>query len=232
MSYKKIDDAFIMAAGRGIRLMPLTKKIPKGMIKYKQSSLIVNGINSLRKFIKNIHISVGYKGPILAKHLIEHNVDTIINTNKRGNAWWIFNSIFRKLDKPIFVLTCDNVTQIDFKKIEKDYNKLGKPLCMIVPTKPIDGLDGDFIFRDNNIVNRLSRKKRSDIYCTGIQVLNVKKINISIKKTDDFSILWKRLIKIKQLYVSNVMPKKWFTVDDVKSYRFLKSKKKAPTSGA
>ena len=232
MSYKKINDAFIMAAGRGIRLMPLTKKIPKGMIKYKQSSLIVNGINSLRKFIKNIHISVGYKGPILAKHLIEHNVDTIINTNKRGNAWWIFNSIFRKFDKPIFVLTCDNVTQIDFKKIEKDYNKLGKPLCMIVPTKPIDGLDGDFIFRDNNIVNRLSRKKRSDIYCTGIQVLNIKKINISIKKTDDFSILWKRLIKIKQLYVSNVMPKKWFTVDDVKSYRFLKSKKKAPTSGA
>ena len=29
MSYNKIDDAFIMAAGRGIRLMPLTKKIPK-----------------------------------------------------------------------------------------------------------------------------------------------------------------------------------------------------------
>ena len=182
MSYKKIDDAFIMAAGRGIRLMPLTKKIPKGMIKYKQSSLIVNGINRLRKYIKNIHISVGYKGPILAKHLIENKVNTIINTNEKGNAWWIFNSIFKNFNNPIFVLTCDNVTQINFKKIEKDYNKLGKPLCMIVPTKPVNGLDGDYIFRKKNIIYNLSRKNKSDIYCTGIQVLNPKRINKEIKR--------------------------------------------------
>lgn len=223
MSYKKIDDAFIMAAGRGIRLMPLTKKIPKGMVKYKQSSLIVNGINRLRKYIKNIHISVGYKGPILAKHLIENKVNTIINTNEKGNAWWIFNSIFREINKPIFVLTCDNVTEIDFKKIEKDYNKLGRPLCVIVPTKPQFGLDGDYISRNKNIVYKLSRKIKTDIYCTGIQVLNPKEINKYIKYTDDFNILWKRLMKINQLYVSNVMPKKWFTVDNLENYKNLKN---------
>jgi NDP-sugar pyrophosphorylase family protein len=228
MSYKKINDAFIMAAGRGIRLMPLTKKIPKGMIKYKESSLIVNGINRLRKFIKNVHISVGYKGPILAKHLIENNVDTIINTNGKGNAWWIFHSVFKNLDNPIFVLTCDNVTEINFKEIEKDYNKLGRPLCMIVPTKPINGLDGDYIFRKKNIINRLSRKKKSDIYSTGIQVLDLKNINRTIKKTNDFNILWKKLIEVKQLYVSNILPEKWFTVDDVKSYKILKRSKKKP----
>lgn len=229
MSYKKIDDAFIMAAGRGIRLMPLTKKVPKGMIKYKQSSLIANGIDGLRKYIKNIHISVGYKGPILAKYLIEHNVSSIINTNEKGNAWWIFNSVFKNFDNPMFVLTCDNVTQIDFKKIEKDYNKLGKPLCMLIPTKPRNGLDGDFIFRKKNIINKLSRKDKSDIYCTGIQVLNPKKINNKIQKTDDFNILWKRLINIKQLYVSNILPKEWFTVDNINNYTSLKKlQKKTP----
>ena len=43
----------------------------------------------------------------------------IINTDKKGNAWWIFNSILRTFDSPIYVLTCDNVTNIDFKKIER-----------------------------------------------------------------------------------------------------------------
>ena len=222
MNSKKINHAFIMAAGRGTRLRPLTKKIPKGLIKFKQTSLIANGIKKLKKFIDFIHISVGYKGPILAKHLIEEKVSSIINTDKKGNSWWIFNSIFKSFDSPLYVLTCDNVTNIDFKKIEKDYYKKGQPICMIIPTKPIKGLAGDYIFRKKNIIQGLSRKVKSDIYCTGIQVLNPKKINDKIKSTDDFNILWKRLIKIKQLYVSDVMPKKWYTVDNVDNYKNLK----------
>ena len=222
MSSKKINHAFIMAAGRGTRLRPLTKKVPKGLIKFKQTSLIANGIKKLKKYIDFIHISVGYKGPILAKHLIEEKVSSIINTDKKGNSWWIFNSIFKSFDSPLYVLTCDNVTNIDFKKIEKDYYKKGQPICMIIPTKPIKGLAGDYIFRKKNIIQGLSRKVKSDIYCTGIQVLNPKKINDKIKSTDDFNILWKRLIKIKQLYVSDVMPKKWYTVDNVDNYKNLK----------
>ena len=222
MSSKKINHAFIMAAGRGTRLRPLTKKIPKGLIKFKQTSLIANGIKKLKKYIDFIHISVGYKGPILAKHLIEEKVSSIINTDKKGNSWWIFNSIFKSFDSPLYVLTCDNVTNIDFKKIEKDYYKKGQPMCMIIPTKPIKGLAGDYIFRKKNIIQRLSRKIKSDIYCTGIQVLNPKKINDKIMSTGDFNILWKRLIKIKQLYVSDVMPKKWYTVDNVDNYKKLK----------
>ena len=160
MISKKIDHAFIMAAGRGTRLMPLTKKIPKGLIKYKQSSLISNGINKLKKYINFIHISVGYKGPILAKHLIEQKVSSIINTDNKGNAWWIFNSMFKYYDRPIYVLTCDNVTDIDFKKIENDYFKKRQPLCMIIPTRPVSGLSGDYIFSKNSVVSNLSRKKK------------------------------------------------------------------------
>ena len=222
MTFKKINHAFIMAAGRGTRLMPLTKKIPKGLVKFKQSSLIASGIKKLKKYIDFVHISVGYKGPILAKHLIEEKVSSIINTDKKGNSWWIFNSVFKSLDSPLYVLTCDNVTNIDFKKIEKDYYKKGQPLCMIIPTRPVKGLAGDYIFRKRNIIQKLSRKVKSDIYCTGIQVLNPKKINDKIKSTDDFNILWKRLIKIKQLYVSDIVPKKWYTVDNVDNYKQLK----------
>lgn len=211
-----------MAAGRGSRLMPITKKIPKGMVKFKQTTLILNGIKKLRNYLNNIHISVGYKGPILAKYLIEQNISTIVNTNNKGNAWWIFNSVFKNFNKPIFVLTCDNITNIDFNKIEKDYYYIGSPLCMLVATPPVSGLSGDFIFRKKNIVQSLSRTKQSDIYCTGIQVLNPKKINEIVSATNDFNKLWSKLIKIKQLYVSNIFPKKWFTVDNMDNYKKIK----------
>jgi hypothetical protein len=95
---------------------------------------------------------------------------------------------------------------------------------MIIPTRPVSGLSGDYIFSKNNVVSNLSRKKKSSIYCTGIQVLNPKKINDKIKSTSDFNILWKRLMKIKQLYVSDIEPKRWYTVDNIDNYRNLKKK--------
>ena len=97
---------------------------------------------------------------------------------------------------------------------------------MIIPTKPVVGLSGDYISSKNNVVNCLSRKKKTGIYCTGIQVLNPKKINQKIKPTSDFNVLWKRLMKINQLYVSDVEPKKWYTVDNIENYKNLKKNTK------
>ena len=93
---------------------------------------------------------------------------------------------------------------------------------MVVATTPVKGLSGDFIFKKKNLVTALSRTKKSEIYCTGIQIINPKKINQKIRISNDFKTLWKRLIKIKELYVSNIFPKKWYSVDNVENYNFIK----------
>tara|TARA_Y100000591_G_scaffold324324_1_gene343523 strand:- start:266 stop:931 length:666 start_codon:yes stop_codon:yes gene_type:complete len=217
-----INHAVILAAGRGIRMMPRTKKIPKAMVKIKNQTLILRGIKRIQKYIKNIHITVGYKGSMLARHVIENKVNSVINTNKRGNAWWIFNFPFCHINEPVFVLTCDNITNINFKLIEKDYIKKGRPDCFLIPVKPINKLEGDYIHRKNNVVTKLSRKIKSDIYCSGIQVINPYKINKIIKNTQDFNKVWSKLISKKKLIVSDVLPKNWFTIDNLKQLTHYK----------
>jgi NDP-sugar pyrophosphorylase family protein len=218
---KKINHALIMAAGRGARMMPLTAVIPKPMSPYMGGTLIMEGIRTVRAHIENIHVTVGYKGPLLAEHVIGQGVTSVFNTSGMGNAWWIYNTLIKNLDEPIYVLTCDNVVELDFDGISADYFSFGEPACMVVPVKPVAGLEGDYIFLEGNVVAKLSRDETSDRYCSGIQIINPRKINNLTGKADDFYRVWSQLIPQRQVYCSNIFPKRWFTVDTVEQLNRL-----------
>ena len=77
----------------------------------------------------------------------------------------------------MFVLTCDNVIKINFTSFTSEYFSLGSPACMIIPVKPIDGVEGDFILQnEENLVLDLSREKPIKLLSSGIQILNPKKL--------------------------------------------------------
>lgn len=210
-----IKHALIMAGGRGMRMMPLTSAIPKAMAPFDGSTLIARRIEKIKEIIPNIHITVGYKGAMLAQHVIEHKVDSIFNTEGKDNCWWVFNTLMKNINEPVFVLTCDNIVELNFEQLEKDYYNLNTPACMVVPVKPIQGLDGDFIFQDNNKVTELTRERQGEIYCSGIQILNPGKINSLMESCDNFYTLWQNLIIKQALYCSNIYPDKWFAVDTI-----------------
>ena len=214
-----IKKALIMAAGRGMRMMPFTNEAPKAMAPYAGSTLIADGIDKISKVIPNLYITVGYKGAMLASHVIEHNVSGVFNTEGQDNAWWIYNTLMSSVDEPIYVLTCDNVIELDFESLEKDYVEAGSPACMVVPVKPIEGLEGDYIFHENQRITRLTREEKSEMYCSGIQILNPKKINELTNPVDNFYYVWQQLMEQGQLYCSNVYPKKWYAVDNLKQLK-------------
>src|ERR1041385_2194179 len=210
---KEIRHALIMAAGRGNRMMPLTAIIPKPMAPYMNSTLIADGISRIRPHFQEIHITVGYKGATLAEHVITEGVSSVFNTSGQGNAWWIYNTLMKYVDEPTLVLTCDNVVELDYQQLVSEYYRVDAPACMVVPVKPIPGLEGDYIFQERNIVTAIDRNKPSDRYCSGIQIVNPYRINQMTRPSEDFYQVWEQLIQRRQVHSSDIYPQRWFAVD-------------------
>ena len=216
-----IKHAIILAAGRGMRMAPLTDAIPKPMAPYNGTTLIARGIDRLANRLEHIYVTVGYKKAMLAQHVIEHGASAVFNTDGQGNCWWIYNTLLQGLDEPMFVLTCDNVVDLDFELLEESYRELNSPPCMLIPVRPVPGLEGDFVFHENHVVTEISRLRETEIYCSGIQILNPYRLNRMTKEGESFYEVWQQLIAQKQLFVSSVYPKKWFAVDTIEQLTTL-----------
>ena len=209
-----IHHALIMAAGRGNRMRPFTDLIPKPMLPYRGDTLIGNSLKELKGCVDQVHITVGYKKAMLSEYLMTRGVDTLINTEGHNNAWWIKHTFMKYIDEPVLVLTTDNITKIDMDFLGSEYQRLDCPSGMLVPVRPIKGIEGDYIFHEQGIVTEIARDKCSDIYCSGIQVLNPYQIAQDLPEDlEDFYSIWRGLIGIKQLKVSAVYPYTWFSVD-------------------
>lgn len=163
--------------------------------------------------VEKVHVTVGYKKAMLAHHVTEHGAHSVLNTEGQSNSWWIYNTLMKHLDEPVCVLTCDNVVDIDIDLLESDYVALGQPPCMLVPVVPVPGLEGDFIFHRGQVVTRIDRHRRSATYCSGIQILNPRQINVLTSNEGDFYSVWSHLIGRERLFVSSIYPKTWFAVD-------------------
>jgi NDP-sugar pyrophosphorylase family protein len=217
----EIRHAVIMAAGRGMRMAPLTDAIPKPMAPYNGTTLIARGITRLAERLEHIHVTVGYKKAMLAQHVIEHGASSVFNTEGQSNSWWIYNTLLKNVDEPVFVLTCDNVVDLDFQLLEENYLSLDSPPCMLVPVRPVPGLEGDYVFTEGHVVTEISRLRETEIYCSGIQILNPCKLNKITTEGESFYDVWQQLIEQRQLMVSSVYPKKWFAVDTIEQLATL-----------
>ena len=216
-----VRNALIMAAGKGERMLPITKYIPKAMALYKDKTLIERSISILKGYGFNVHVTIGHKGNMLCQHILQKGISSIIDTNGQGNCWWIYNSLLKHINEPVVVSTCDIILDIDFNKILLEYNELNRPSCLIVPVKVKSGVDGDCVVCENKKVISIGRHIASDIYCSGVQIINPFKINLKTTQSDNFSDLWNQLIKNGDIFCSENYPRTWSSIDTVEQLQCL-----------
>ncbi len=100
---------FILAAGYGTRLKPITNKIPKAIVKLGDRFLFEYGLELLRKNgIVDVGINIHYKKDLIEKYASERKLITFYEKNLLGTGGYLKN-LGRFFDCNMVVVNCDVV---------------------------------------------------------------------------------------------------------------------------
>jgi len=134
-------DAFIMAGGKGTRLLPLTENTPKPLLKVGGKPIIEYNIDRLRKYgIENLFISVNYLGEQIKDYFgdgstKEMNIRYIEEKRPLGTlgSMTLTNQY---IHEHILLMNSDLLTTIDLEFFYREFIKSGAD--MSVASVPYD----------------------------------------------------------------------------------------------
>ena len=205
----RINTAFILCAGFGKRLNPLTLDTPKPLIKFNNITVLETCINlienlGIRQIILNtfylkdqIHNFLNHK-KFKSKILIIEDGESILDT---GGG--ISNMMKHTNEENVFIFNPDTIWKKNYSneiiKMEKIYfsKKLKNILLLVKKELSFDkNLNGDFDLKENLIIKNNERKF---IY-TGCQIMNKKLLSDFKDKNFSITNVWNELIKKKELF--------------------------------
>lgn len=157
-------DAVLMAGGRGQRLLPLTKDLPKPLLKIGDKPIIEHNIDRLIRFgVKNIRISINYLG------------DKIVNYFKDGEAKGVSIKYIREQEPlgtigslslvdafeedVILLMNSDLLTNIDFGDLYNEFIQSGADMAVATTQHHVD-FPFAILELEKNMVCSLKEKPR------------------------------------------------------------------------
>lgn len=225
--YKEIIpvDAVIMAGGRGERLLPLTKELPKPMLKVGEKPIIEHNIDRLAQYgVKNIHISINYLG-----HKIE---DYLGNGSNKG-----INIHYIREDQPlgtigaiglagqfkedvILLMNSDLLTNIDYGDFFNDFIQSGSDMAVATVPHHVD-LPYAILELDEDRVISLQEKPRYTYFANaGIYLIKTEVLDYVPKgKFYNATDLMERVITEKKKLINYPILKYWLDIGRMNDYQ-------------
>ena len=120
----------LMAGGKGVRLYPLTKDVPKPMLKIGDMPIIEIILRKLKaQGFKNVYISVNYLGNVIEDHIKDGawlglNVTYLRESQPLGTAGAL-GQLDGVLNEPFIVMNSDLLTNCDFRQVIRFHKKTG-----------------------------------------------------------------------------------------------------------
>ena len=228
----KIKKAIILGAGFGKRMRPITKKIPKPLVKINDVTLLENSIKFLNSLgVKHIIINAHHLHKQLMNYVkrkkFSSKVYVIVEKRKiLGTGGGILNASKKFKDQIFFVLNPDTIWRRtykkEFKKLEKVYFTNKKPVMLLVSkNKSYDrSFNGDFSL---NSKNEILRKKNNKFIFTGAQIMSRSVFGKRLVKPFSINKVWNNLIKNREL-MGVTSKQKFFHINSFKIYMKLRKK--------
>ncbi len=187
---KKIVDqkynhkVFLLAGGKGLRLRPLTKKMPKPMLLIKKERLLKKLLNQFYyQGFNNFEISVNYlKNKIinyLSKYKSIYNIRFIKEKKYLGTIGSL--AFIQNTDLPIIVMNSDLLTNIDFKDVINFHNKTKSDLTICAKSFNYSLPYGEIQFKNKKFFKLVEKPIKPHLINSGIYVVKPKIIKYIIK---------------------------------------------------
>ena len=204
----KIDTAFILCAGLGKRLNPITLKTPKPLLKLKNLTMLERCINiNVELGVKKIFINTFYLEDQINNFLKKKNFPIDMYTVRDGReilntGGAILNMMSKSQENDFLIFNPDtlwNKNYIDeIKKMESFYtlNKLSNILMLVSKKLSFDSkLLGDFEMKDNQI----KKTDNKNFIYIGCQILNKNLFSGYEVRNFPISKIWNALLKKNKL---------------------------------
>jgi len=226
-----VEKAIILAAGYGKRLLPLTLKTPKPLVKIGKNCLLEKTIIFLiRNKVKEIVINTHHLGDQIKNFLKKKKFNTSIKISDEKNKLLdtgggvLKASKFFK-NKPFIIINPDTIWSSKYNKelklLTELYNKNRKPSLLLVHKN----LSFDKSFKgDFNLINTKVRKDKKNNYIfTGLQIIDHEAFHNIRKQIFSMNKIWHKLMEEKKL-LGIKSKKTFYHVNNLETYEKLLKK--------
>lgn len=176
---KKLDvPCVIMAGGRGTRLEPFTKILPKPLIPINNKAIIEHIIDGLKfSRINNIFMTINYKSLLIKSYFkdlkLKSKISFIEEKEKRGTIGGI-KVLEKKFKKPFFVTNCDILIKIDHADLYDFHLKNDSDITIVASTRKFKIPYGvcKIDTKSGNLKNILEKPEYNYLVNTGLYILS------------------------------------------------------------
>jgi dTDP-glucose pyrophosphorylase/predicted transcriptional regulator len=223
----KSNKVVIMAGGRGVRLRPLTKNIPKPMLKVGNKPILQILLEKFRESgYENFIICVNYKSKIIMDYFgdgLKFGVKIeYIQEKKRMGTAGALSLLKKKPKEPFFVVNGDLLTNLDFEKMLNFHHEHNSKATMCISEYNIESPYGEVKLEQENIILIDEKPIHKFFVNAGIYILDPKSLKLTPKKFYDMPSLFKKIIANKLKTISFPLGEYWIDIGSFNDYKKAK----------